>query len=147
MFKLDNRGYSYSTKRPFKAEVQNVFSKMLEIPYIMSRRLGTILLLFFSKFNLSIYICPHILHLAKKFYRISDSLASNSSVILTDWCRFPRTKCACPESTTNYERLDDRILEFHVLLPEDKDTTNEKEVFIKKNPLYKVEFLFVDFME
>lgn len=43
------------------------------------------------------------------------------------WCRFPRTKCACPESTSSYERLDERILEFHLLLPEDKDLTNEKE--------------------
>ncbi|XP_031343212.1 growth factor receptor-bound protein 10-like isoform X3 [Photinus pyralis] len=48
-------------------------------------------------------------------------------MLMWDWCRFPRTKCACPESTSNYERLDERILEFHLLLPEDKDLTNEKE--------------------
>ncbi|KAK9704525.1 Ras association (RalGDS/AF-6) domain [Popillia japonica] len=43
-----------------------------------------------------------------------------------DWCRFPRMKCVCSESTTSYERLNDGLIEIGST-SEDKDFSNEKE--------------------
>ncbi|GJQ83905.1 hypothetical protein Trydic_g10271, partial [Trypoxylus dichotomus] len=42
------------------------------------------------------------------------------------WCRFPRMKCVCSDSTTSYERLNDGLIEIGST-SEDKDFSNEKE--------------------
>ncbi|KAJ3658773.1 hypothetical protein Zmor_010494 [Zophobas morio] len=56
----------------------------------------------------------------------SFSSQTSSRLQITYWCRFPRMKCVCAE-TSGYERLNENFLDYQIVSEDKDNATNEKE--------------------
>jgi hypothetical protein len=76
---------------------------------------------------------PKLVSLANRFQLVRTENCNpkfHIKFVVPDWCRFPRMKCVCAE-TSGYERLNENFLDYQTVSEDKDNATNEKEVILE----------------